>query len=414
MSASMPNAKHSNFLPVLLLYFGGLPLADVIAGGLSTFFGIDWFAVAYKGGALLILILVAMMGNLRKGYAVFAIIVITLLGLGAGVRETLGMGGFADDMVFIARGPILLSAILVTMLSLDRGDVERVARTYFVATWLAVILSIAVTDWLGISLETYDAGYGSKGFYAAANEVAFGFVLSWWYIQVRMCRSAWQSALLLSATCFLIYTLGTKAGFVVIPILGLWYVGRWLFLNRYINLAIFVLIAGLVSVAAGSIFLAVLPYLPASEASSFFIAKNGVDTTLTGGRFIDLDQIVRIIQSYSIAEFIFGAGFQNFWFAIDGNSVESDLIDTLGGGGIIFAGWFYGTLLWGYSLSKVKAPSGKTLDTAWAYVFIAAIMHSIFVGHIAFAASPLASLAMFLALAYKERVNEDSPRSVLV
>jgi len=404
----------SGFLPLLMLFYGFLPLADIVSGALSTFYEIGWFATAYKAGSLLLLMLFAIAGRIRTGYAAFSVVIITLLILGAGVRQSTGYGGLSDDMVFIARGPILLSAILIVMMSLGHSEVEKVARIFFVSTWFATTLSIFITNWLGISLVTYNAGYGAKGFYQAANEVTLGFVLSWWYMQTRMVKNLWQSGLIFLSTLFLIYTLGTKSGFVVIPILGLWYIGRWLRFNRFANLFVFLSVSLITSIFAGSIFLAVLPYLPAAESSIFFINTYGVDTTLTGGRFIDLDAIIRFIETYSFGELLFGMGFENFWFAIDGSSVESDLIDTLGGGGIIFAGWFYGMLLWGYKCSKAILPNGKAIDTEWSFVFIAAIMYSIFVGHVAFAATPLITLAMFLALAYKERPIEDRARSVVV
>lgn len=404
----------SGLLPLLLLYYGFLPWADVLSGALATYYEVAWFAVAYKAGTLFLLMLFVIMGRIRTPYAGVAIVVITLLVLGAGVRQSFGLGGMRDDLLFIARGPILLSGILIVLTSLAPGEVERLARVYFLSTWLATAVSILATNWLGISLTTYDAGYGARGFYQAANEVTLGFVLSWWYIQVRMIKVPWKAAVLFLATCYVIYTLGTKSGFVVIPILGLWYLGRMMGLSRTANLLIFLMVSVIVSLTAGSIFLAVLPYLPAADASAFFINAYGVDTTLTGGRFVDLDEIISSIKSFSLIELIFGIGFNSFWFSIDGNSVESDFIDILGGGGIIFAGWFYGLLLWGYRCSRTVSSSRVNVDTAWAFVFIAVIMYSIFVGHVAFAASPLITVGMFLALAYKEQPIEGRHRSVLV
>lgn len=407
-------AGSGHFVYLLVIYYAIFPMADVISGGLSAYFEVDWFAISYKLGALLVLMIFAMTGSLRKGFTVFSGLIITLLIIGAGARESLGVGGFASDMIFIARGPILLSAVLIVLLSLRQPAVEKVAKAYFISTWITTIFSIIFADLLGVSLSTYDAGYGSKGFYQAANEVTFAFVLSWWFIQVKMAKNLLYSSLLFSATCFLIYMIGTKSGFVLIPILSLWYIVRFFNFNRYLNIIIFIIIALIVSSAAGSIFLAVLPYLPSAEASGFFISRYGVETTLTGGRFADLDVIIRVLGKFSVNEIIFGAGFENFWFSIDGNSVESDLIDTLGGGGIIFAGWFYGMLIWGYLKSGTKLAGGLAVDTAWAFVFIAAVMYSVFVGHIAFAATPLTSIAMFFALSYKEKSSENTNPAVVV
>lgn len=398
--------ESSGFLSLLVVYYGFMPFADVLSGALATYREIGWFSIAYKAGSLLIALLFILSGKVRTSYAAVSAIVITLLILGAGIRQSLGLGYLSDDLIYIARGPILLSLILIVLLSLDRESVLKIATIYFVATWTATTFSIIGTNWLGISLTTYDAGYGARGFYQAANEVTLGFVLSWWYLQVRVVKSTFQSLLLLAISVYLIYTIGTKSGFVVMPILAVWYLVRLMKLGRKQSLSLFIFISSIVTAYAGSIFLAVLPFLPAANASEFFINTYGVETTLTGGRFVDIDYIYRHFQNFSVAEILFGTGFNNFWFAIDGNSVESDLIDTLGGGGIIFAGWFYGILIWGYLRSGYTLPSGARRDGAWTFVFISVIMYSIFVGHVAFAATPLICVGVFVALAYKEGGRE--------
>lgn len=404
-----------DFLLLLLLYYGLLPLADIVSGALTTFTEITWFAIAYKAGAIFLMLVFFIAGRVNKGYAAVAAGVTALLIAGAGVRQSLGLGGGSEDMLYIARGPILLNSVLIVLLSLNTAAMGRLALVYFLSTWFTMFLSVCVSDALGISLTSYGAaGYGSKGFYQAANEVTFTFILSWWYIQARLANSWWKSALLLLATIYLIYTLGTKSGFVIIPILSLWYLGRWMGFSRFVNFFLFLAIAAIVVTFADSIFLVVLPYLKAADASAFFINTYGVNSTLTGGRFADLHTIVELLQSFSLVELIFGVGFSNFWFSIAGKSVESDLIDTLGGGGIIFASWFYGLLMWGYICSKVKSKRGAMVDTAWAFVFIAIALYSVFVGHVAFAATPLITVGMFLALTYKEQSREGRDRSLVV
>lgn len=415
LSTSIRGGENDYFLRLLMLYYGLLPLSDVVSGALTHFYEITWFAIAYKGGAIFVMVVFFIAGRISKGYAAFAISIIVLLVLGAGIRQSSGLGSATEDFLYIARGPILLNSILIVLLSLDLNGVDRIARTYSISTWLATSLSVIISDRLGVSLTSYGAaGYGSKGFYQAANEVTLTFILSWWYIQVRFANTWWKSGLLFVASVYLIYTLGTKSGLVAMPILAMWYVGRRLGFNWIVNLGMFLAVAIVAMAYADVIFLAVLPYLKAADASAFFINTYGVNSTLTGGRFADLDFIISTIQSFSFFEVIFGIGFSTFWFEIAGKSVESDLIDTLGGGGIIFAGWFYGILIWGYVCSKTPRPLRFAVDTPWAFVFIAVILYSIFVGHVAFAASPLISVGILFALAYKEHARENRGRSVLV
>jgi hypothetical protein len=404
----------SGFLPLLMLYYMGIPIADVLAGALTTFLEIEGFAVAYKACVLLLLLLFLMAGKVRGGFGVLALATIGLLVMGAGVRQSLGMGGFKDDLLFIARGPILFSCALIVLMSLSGEELRRLASAYFVCTWLVMTGSIVITNGLGISLTTYDAGYGSKGFYQAANEVTLGYILSWWYIVTRFAPGRIYKIVVTIVTLYIIYTIGTKSGFVLMPLLLFWYLGKYLKISSRALLVIFLLSCYVVAVYAASIFLLILPFLPAAQAFDFFIATYGVETALTGGRFYQLDEIVAIISNFSWQETLFGIGFQNFWFAIDGTSVESDLIDIFGGGGLIFVCWFYGLLIWGYLLSKRRDLLGKTVDTEWAVVFLAVIMYSIFVGHVAFAATPLITVAIFTALAYKERGVERRHSSVLV
>lgn len=399
---------------ILLIYFGFLPFADVAAGFFATQFDINWFAVAYKMGAIALLALFVVAGRFSILYALNALILIVLLIVGAGLRQTWGQGGMLDDLLFIARGPILLSCVLLMLMEASKAELDRVAKVYFSLTWLVTSGSILITSLLGVSLASYGAGYGVKGFYQAANEVTFTFVLAWWFIQVRMVKSPIFALFFLSATCFIIYSIGTKSGFVMIPILLIWYACRLLSITRFWAITAFIIGMIIVSSVAGSIFLAVLPYLPAAESAEFFIDTYGVETTLTGGRFLDMDAIIRTIRTFTLWELIFGMGFNNFWFTIDGFSVESDLIDTLGGGGILFAGWFYGILLSGYLKSATWSARGRKMDGPWAYLFIAVILYSIFVGHVAFAATPLVTVGMFLALAQKEKIGARPGRSLLV
>lgn len=407
--------ERNGFLSLLLLYYGLLPVSDIVSGALTTFTNIIWFAIAYKAGAVFLMIVFLVSGRLSTAYAAFGVSITALLILGAGVRQSLGLGGGSEDMLYIARGPILLNSTLIILLSLQKKSAERLARVYFTSTWLSTFLSVIISDRLGISLTSYGAAdYGSKGFYQAANEVTLTFVLSWWYLQIRWANSLLKSLVLFLGTLYLIYTLGTKSGFVAIPILGLWYVARFMGVNRFISLALFLVVALTVVQFADVIYLAILPYLKAADASAFFINTYGVNSTLTGGRFAELDSIIDLLKTFSLTELMFGIGFSNFWFEIAGKSVESDLIDTLGGGGIIFAGWFYGLLLWGYKSSKARLWNGVTIDSPWAFVFIAIILYSIFVGHVAFAATPLVTVGMFLMLTYKEQAHESRHRSLMV
>jgi hypothetical protein len=165
---------------------------------------------------------------------------------------------------------------------------------------------------------------------------------------------------------------------------------------------------------AEEIFLFFLPLLPSYESTNFFINTYGVGTTLTGGRFYQIEDIITYVMGFNFSEMLLGVGFHNFWYRIDGNSVESDFVDIFGGGGVVFLGWFYGVLVWGYRLSRKMGAKGLLVDTEWAIVLLAVIMYSIFVGHVAFAATPLITVAFFIALAKKERAVEDRNYSVVV
>lgn len=406
--------KQTSFLPLLILYFGCMPIADVVAGALSAFYELNGFAVVYKAAVVLLLLLLLIAGRVSTRYGLIALGVIVLLIAGAGLRQSLGLGGMRDDLLFIARGPILFSAAVVMMMSLEREELRKLANVYFLATWVITSGSITITNWLGISLTTYDAGYGARGFYTAANEVTLGYVLSWWYVLNRIFHSRFNKIIVTAITIYVIYTIGTKSGFVLIPLLLYWNIVDLYKISWKISLVLFSVVCYFVMLYASSIFLAVLPYLPAADTFGFFIDTYGVETALTGGRFYQIEDIIKIISRFSWTELLFGIGFQNFWFAIDGNSVESDLIDVFGGGGIIFAAWFYGLLIWGYMISKRVGRSGNIVDTEWAIVFLAVIMYSIFVGHVAFAATPLVTIAFILALAYKERTVARRPSALLV
>lgn len=410
----IPHKYSDNFVNTLIFFYAAIPLVDIASGALFTYFEIDGFSIAYKAGVIPIFILLSISRQIRKEYLLLNMIIIILLIAGAAGRSSLGAGGFFDDMLYIARGPIFLGTITIILFSLSRPHVERIANVYFISTWVAIFTSIIGASFFGLSLSSYGSGYGLKGFYQSANEVTFSFVLSWWFIQVRFGKRMIPSAILLSMTCFLLYQIGTKSGFVCIAMLGTWYIFSFLRLNRYTSFGIFFTIAFVVYSFAEDIYLALLPYLPGSDVTTFFITRYGVSTTLTGGRFVDLDLILSVLGQYSVGEIIFGAGFNNFWFSIDGNSVESDLIDILGGGGVIFAGWFYGLLIWGYINSNSRATDGRVIDSAWSFVFITVFIYSVFAGHVAFAATPLISLSIYLALSHKEQTSENTNRSIMV
>lgn len=399
---------------IMLIYFVGVPLMDVTAGFFNTYYEIPGVSVAYKAGVILLLLLLLLSGRVRSGYGIVALVTVVLLLMGAGIRQSLGFGGLSTDITYIARGPVLMSCALLILLSFAPAQTKRIADWYFLSTWGIMTGSIIITNMLGISLATYDAGYGSKGLYAAGNEITLVYVLSWWYLLVRGPSSVLFRYTICIFTAYIVYTVGTKSGLVLIPLLLYSLFARRFGLSSRTSLSLFFLIAALVITFAEQIFLAFLPYLPGYDTTRFFIDTYGVGTTLTGGRFYQFDEIVDYVSGFSFSEVLLGVGFDNFWYRIDGNSVESDFVDVFGGGGVVFLIWFYGMLIWGYRMSRTRLGNGKLIDTEWATVLLAVILYSIFVGHVAFAATPLVTVAMFIALAKKEQSVEHRDRAVLV
>ncbi len=391
-----------NFEFVVYLFFLGIPFVDVFTGALTSSTGGSSLSVIYKSLVISLFFKAFLNTGFRASYALFIFTFVSLIFIGALLHSVNGESNLQSDLIFMARGPVLMGVMLLLLLSIKASSCILILIGYSKITWLTICLSIILLNLLGISQATYDAGFGSKGVYNAANEITFIFVLAWWVI-TNCANMSFRTIMFYTvATIFTLYMIGTKSGFVMLFIFAFWHLSIKYKLSSSFTLILFVAVCSVVISAAGHIFLAIVQYLPGAEIFTFYIENQGATSALTGGRFVMLDLILNIYSKFSFVDFLLGIGFQNFWDLLIGNSVESDLFDLIGGGGLVFTIFFYGSLIWGYAMSR-QYIQGRYNDSIWAPVFISAILYSIFVGHVAFAATPVVSITLILAMVIAKR-----------
>ncbi len=381
-----------------LLFFACIPFVDISVGYISRVIGIpSVIGQAYKALVVLLLLGVIVKRGVPsvKGYFVLATACFVFLSI---VLHSLDSESVREDLVFYGRGPVLFSAAWLLLANIRTIAVRAIFYIYFQITWLTIGGSIFVSELLGISLATYDGegefSYGSKGFYSSPNEITLVYSLAWWFL-VHKAPSAYRFIFYTAFTTVVLFMLGTKSGLALLVIFSVWKLLRFLKLNSVKLVLIFSFIAGSAILVAENVFLAVGPLLQGWERLSFFIEKDGAISALTGGRFLDLDRMLDIYQEFEFFQMIFGVGFNEYWYRLSGKSVESDFFDLLGGGGIVLVCWFYGIIINGF-ISSMKS-SSNFANTQISVAIIAIMLYSVFVGHVAFAATPILTLALILA-----------------
>ncbi len=395
----MPPGPRAASLGVLVaVHLAVIPLADVANGWFASREGGLPVALAWKLLVIPLLVLILLERRTpRFAFVAVSALFLALL-LQIGVPGAFLPGRLnTTDLTVLARGPFLFGLEWLLLLSLSSAHLERAAKAYFLSTWITVTVSIVVLSILGISLATYegsDESTGQKGVYVAGNELTITYMLSWWYLTRRQVGTLLSSMALTATTLVLLTQIGTKSGFVVFAIVMLWRMLLGFGLGPKAALAVFIAGAALTVTFAVDLFLWVGPALVGWERLEFFIERYDPLTALTGGRFLFIAEILAIFSNFGVAQVVFGMGFGAFWSAIGRDSVESDIIDLFGGGGLVGVGWFYGLFLvaLGVTLRRRTAlsPAGGAV--------LAIGLYSVFVGHVAFAATPIVSTAVVLAV----------------
>lgn len=396
--ATSTSATLSSLGGLVAFHLAVIPLADVANGWFASREGGLPVALAWK---LLVIPLLLLILTERRTPR-FAFIAVGALFLALLIQ--IGVPGAflpgrlnTTDLTVLARGPFLFGLEWLLLLSLSSAHLERAAKAYFMSTWLTVTISIVVLSILGVSLATYESSeedFGQKGVYVAGNELTITYMLSWWYLTRRQIGSIASSIALTMATLVLLTQIGTKSGFVVFAIVMLWRILLGIGMGPKGALVLFVAGAALTVTFAVDLFLWVGPALVGWERLEFFIERYDPVTALTGGRFLFIAEILAIFSSFGVTQLLFGMGFGAFWSAIGKDSVESDIIDLFGGGGLIGVGWFYGLFLVALGVTLRR---GSALAPAGSAV-LAIGLYSVFVGHVAFAATPIVSTAVVLAV----------------
>jgi hypothetical protein len=315
------------------------------------------------------------------------------------------------DLTVIGRGPLLFSLFWLFLQSFSKIYIPRIANIYFNSTWWIVTISITLMALLGVSSSTYagSESYGAKGAYEAANEITIVYMLSWWYITKNKNNNGIINTIYTVLTLAVLIVIGTKSGFVIFAIIALWRV----MISRNISpsriFLLFLLTSVIAIIFAEKIFMTVGPFVTGWDRLLFFADKYSPATALTGGRFLLLPDILSKFLNFDPTQILFGLGFKAFWNDMDNHSIESDILDLYGGGGLISIVIFYGFLVYAMILTLKKPRLAH-----WGGIVISIIFYSIFVGHIAFAATPIISVATILSALFFENRNENRNHPVLV
>ena len=390
----------------------GVPLIDFVNGYALSVFGTSLFATIYKALIVPLVIFLFLMRKISKSDLLAPVSIFAGVILLISVPTLLGESrSNLVDVTVLLRGPITFGLVFLMMRFLRESEVDFCVISYFKFTWWIVSLSIVLLYLAGMSLSTYDGtmSAGSKGAYAAANELTIVYMLSWWFIVFRGGVSKKSIASYSAATLWMLFFIGTKSGFVVFGVIALWRILMSFKIKSVGALAIFTGIAGLVAANAGSLFLLIAPFLKGWERLLFFIERYDAVTVMTGGRFLDIPAAMSLFYRFSLYELVFGVGFEKFWIAVSQGSIESDLFDLFGGGGLIAISLFYGSIIY-YLILCLKY---RRLEE-WVGVLLSVILYSIFVGHIAFAATPIISLALILSVISSSVKNENRRNSIVV
>lgn len=402
--------------PVLLLaasvFFVGIPLIDVANGLIQSDGGGSLLATGYKSLLIPLLAIAIFSQNTPKiafkvVISIWFFLLLQLIVAGNNLGDRIN----SIDLAVIARGPLLFSLTWLFLHYFSKKYIPYIANIYFRSTWWLVTISILLMKFLGVSSSTYDGleSYGAKGAYVAANEVTIVYMLSWWYITRNKNNNGAASIIYTISTFAMLAIIGTKSGFVILAIVALW---RGMVIKNISPsriLFLFVLAAAIAIIFADEIFLAIGPFLAGWDRLTFFSERYSPATALTGGRFLLLPDILSKFLNFDLIQIFFGLGFKKFWSDIDDSSIESDILDLYGGGGLVSVIIFYGFLVYALSLT-LKKP--KLIQ--WGGIIIAIILYSVFVGHIAFAATPIISVAIILSVLFYENRNEDSNHPILV
>ncbi|MBU4264348.1 MAG: O-antigen ligase family protein [Proteobacteria bacterium] len=400
------NKQQDRLVRLLMLYFVGIPVSDFLNGFFVYFTSVSSFSFLYKSLILLILLVVLckkpicgrLLFTMNVSVSMITLMLLVHLQLSSSYM-------IYNEVLIFLKGPMLLSLVMLLLASFNKKQIIYISDMYFISSWLIISLSILLMMFLGISITTYAAGdlsYGSKGLYVSPNEITFVYALSFWRIIKKIDSICLATIIISFLTLLVCYILGTKSGFVMIGILFLWNltISQKLGFRRALLLSICCYM--LVIVFAEKLFLWIGPYLAIWSNLDFYIQKYGVLPTLTGGRFLLLEEVLHVFADYSPLQLLIGAGFQEFWNSVNSKSIESDIIDLFGGGGAMLVIWFYGFLGWGLSHISYKNRHNSFLSGA----LIATVLYSIFVGHIAFAATPVITVAIILIEIYKENENK--------
>lgn len=402
--------------PILLLaasgFFAGIPLIDVVNGLIQKDGGTSLLATGYKSLVILLLGIAIFSRKIPKSafkttIAIWFFLLLQLTISGNNLDSRIN----PIDLTVIARGPLLFSFIWLFLHFFSKSHIPRIADIYFITTWWTVTISILFMKILGFSSSTYTGSesFGAKGSYIAANEITIVYMLSWWYITVKKNNNRSINTIYTVSTLAMLIVIGTKSGFVIFLIVALWHAMIIKNISPLRVFLLFLLAATIGIILAEEIFITIGPFLVGWDRLSFFSEKYSPSTALTGGRFLLLPEILSIFLNFDPIQILFGLGFKAFWNDTDDSSIESDILDLYGGGGLISIIIFYGFLVRAMNLTLKKPRLAH-----WGGIIMAIVLYSIFVGHIAFAATPIISVATILSVLFFENRNENRNNPVLV
>lgn len=399
-------------LALAVVFLVGVPISDLFNGFALSIYGSSRISIFFKGLIIPIIIIIFFMRRINKSQLLLATSVWLLILLLIAVPTLAGDSRVNPiDLTVLSRGPLLLSLVLLLIAFMKHEESEIVSDAYFKVSWWVITGSIIVLNFLGMSLATYEGSdaAGMKGVYAAGNEVTIVYMLSWWHLVFGGNRSRRAKVAYTGITLSLLFLIGTKGGFVVFGIVALWQTIIWAGLTPIKATSIFTGAAALVLVFASDIFLFIGPFLKGWDRLLFFIQKHDAVTAMTGGRFLSLPYILTIFDGFGFFEFFFGLGFSDFWQLVSDGSVESDVIDLFGGGGVFGIMLFYGIIVY-CMIVTLRTPR----LVKWGGLFWSIILYSVFVGHVAFAATPTISVAVAVSAFLGARRRENRNHSFLV
>jgi|GEM_PF-4398421 len=364
------------------------------------------FRQILKGPILLFFLGALFSLKFKDGVKIISILLVLLIAFS--LRVAYGqtpLNGY--DLKFMLRGPFLALAAFSIVASLPLTK-DRLFHFFKLNSkiWFIFITSVIIFHKLfGFGLLTYEGFSGYKSYFPSQNELTLIYSLSWycWFLTGSW---FWKTVTTI-ISLFVLLLIGTKSGFLFVFCGIVIYLSAKLYQKNKILSLVFVCgIAGCAILLINNIDLLVdifLSYSHGGEKLKYLIRRLGVFSALWSHRDQLVLATIDLLAKSNPLIWINGMGFHKLWQELGtvrgtaGHFVEVDLIDALGGGGLLAVTAFLGPIVFYatrsfYEYTKIEDENFLALF-GLLMIYIVAASTS---GHCAYYATPSVVLGSIL------------------